>query len=176
MAVDARLILDAVMDDYALSVGGIHGISHWARVWENGLRLAAETGADVEVLKAFALIHDSKRLNDDDDPGHGPRAAVFARMLRGRGLELSEEAFRLLFVACRDHTTGLTHPSLTVQTCWDADRLDLGRVGICPDPDLLCTEAASRAETIDWANSRSEACEMPDWVAQEWGIDVDDLD
>jgi uncharacterized protein len=29
-----------------------------------------------------------------------------------------------------------------VQTCWDADRLDLGRVGIIPRPDRLCTEEA----------------------------------
>jgi uncharacterized protein len=176
MAVDARRILGAVRADYALTLGGIHGVSHWARVRENGLRLARETGADVEVIGAFALIHDSKRLNDDEDPGHGPRAAVFAGTLRGRGLELSDEAFDLLFVACRDHTIGRTHPSPTVQTCWDADRLDLGRVGMSPDPGLLCTEVASRPEVIEWANDRSEAREMPGWVAQEWGIAVDEFD
>ncbi|WZO96324.1 hypothetical protein EP7_003315 [Isosphaeraceae bacterium EP7] len=176
MPINARLILDAVMEEYVMSPGGIHGVSHWARVWENGLRLATETGADVEVVKAFALIHDSKRWNDDDDPGHGPRAAVFARTLRGRGLELGEETFELLFVACRDHTSGRTHPDPTVQTCWDADRLDLGRVGICPEPAFLCTEAASRAVMIDWANGRSEACEMPDWVADAWGIEIEGAD
>ncbi len=28
------------------------------------------------------------------------------------------------------------------KTCWDADRLDLPRVGIIPKKDRLCTEAA----------------------------------
>jgi hypothetical protein len=33
---------------------------------------------------------------------------------------------------------------ITVQTCWDADRLDLPRVGIQPLPQFLCTEAAKK--------------------------------
>ena len=31
---------------------------------------------------------------------------------------------------------------IKVQTCWDADRLDLGRVGIYPDAQFLCTNTA----------------------------------
>jgi hypothetical protein len=34
----------------------------------------------------------------------------------------------------------------TVQTCWDADRLDLGRVGIKPHPDFLSPFAAKLIE------------------------------
>jgi hypothetical protein len=36
------------------------------------------------------------------------------------------------------------HPDVTIQTCWDADRLDLGRVGIRPDPARMGTEAGKR--------------------------------
>jgi hypothetical protein len=40
-----------------------------------------------------------------------------------------------------------------VGVCWDADRLDLWRVGIKPDPRDLSTEAAKRPERIGWAKS-----------------------
>jgi uncharacterized protein len=51
---------------------------------------------------------------------------------------------------------------ITVQTCFDADRLDLGRVGKIPDPRLLCTDAAKDPKTIDWANQRSVSGYVPD--------------
>jgi uncharacterized protein len=38
------------------------------------------------------------------------------------------------------------HP--TIGTCWDADRLDLGRVGARPDPKYMSTEARKRAARI----------------------------
>jgi len=44
---------------------------------------------------------------------------------------------------------------VTVQTCWDADRPDLYRVGIKPNPDLLCTEIARQPGIIEWAVNRS---------------------
>jgi uncharacterized protein len=31
---------------------------------------------------------------------------------------------------------------VTVQTCWDADRLDLVRIDIQPEAERLCTDAA----------------------------------
>ena len=42
-----------------------------------------------------------------------------------------------------------------MQVCWDADRLDLGRVGYMPHPSRLCTPAARDAELIRWAYERS---------------------
>jgi uncharacterized protein len=68
--------------------------------------------------------------------------------LRGLLFDLQDTAFRLLHRACAGHTHEQTHTDITIQTCWDADRLDLGRVGITPDPKYLCTEAAKREETI----------------------------
>lgn len=52
-------ILRAVLDEYALPWDGDHGVSHRARVLENGLRLAEETGADIQVVQPFALPHDT---------------------------------------------------------------------------------------------------------------------
>ena len=48
----------------------------------------------------------------------------------------------MLTYAVRHHSDGLIEADVTVQTCWDADRLDLGRVGIVPRPDRLCTAHA----------------------------------
>jgi uncharacterized protein len=39
------------------------------------------------------------------------------------------------------HSEGAVHADPTVQTCWDADRLDLGRVGVMPDAKFLSAHA-----------------------------------
>ena len=168
MAFDERAIIAEVLRGYALDQGGIHGVAHWARVTENGLRVAGETGADVEVVRLFALLHDSRRLSDGDDAEHGPRAAEFARTLQGRVFQLTACQFKQLQAACEGHTGGRNHPDVTVRTCWDADRLDLGRIGIRPRPRLLCTDVARRDDTIRWA--MEECKRVPEFVREEWGI------
>lgn len=172
MTANLPLILQAVLGDYALPWNGDHGIAHWARVLENGSRLAGETGADIEVVSLFAVLHDSRRINEHTDPDHGPRAAEFARTLRGRLFDLSDHEFKLLHRACSGHTYELTHPDVTIQTCWDSDRLDLGRVGITPHPSRLCTKAAKRADTIQWADARGKMLFVPERVKSEWGINL----
>ena len=79
-------LIQAIRDQYVLNWHGIHGWDHWMTVWETGKTLANEAGADLRVVELFALIHDSCRLNDGHDPGHGPRAADFAFALSGYGL------------------------------------------------------------------------------------------
>jgi uncharacterized protein len=172
MPVNIPLILRVVLEDYALPWGGDHGVAHWARVFENGLRLAEETGAIVEVVRLFAVLHDSRRINEHTDPDHGPRAAEFARTLRGWLFDLSDPEFRLLHRACAGHTHERTHPDVTIQTCWDADRLDLGRVGITPHPSRLCTDVAKRPATIKWADGRATLGVVPEFVRDVWGIDL----
>ena len=172
MTLNLPLVLHAALGEYALPWGGDHGVSHWARVLENGLRLAEETGADIGVVRFFAVLHDSRRVNEATDPEHGPRAAEFARSLRGRLFDLPDHEFRLLHRACAGHTHERTHPDVTIQTCWDADRLDLGRVGITPHPSRLCTEAARRPEMIRWADGRASFGVVPEFVKEEWGIDL----
>ena len=152
--IDQELI-HTIRGQFALDWNGIHGARHWARVRENGLRLAGVTGANERVVELFALLHDSRRLNDDYDPEHGPRAALFAQSLVGRGFELGSSELQLLVAACHGHSDGLTVGDVTVLTCWDADRLDLGRVGIKPRPDRLCTQAARDTTVLDWAYARS---------------------
>lgn len=116
-----------------------------------GAQLAAETeGADPAVVEAFAWLHDCQRESDGDDPGHGARAARLAVELAGSGrLPLSREQLELLVEACARHTDGETSDDATIGVCFDADRLDLLRLGVQPDPALLSTEAGRRR--IGWA-------------------------
>jgi uncharacterized protein len=168
--IDARLLIQDVLSVYALPRAGIHGVAHWARVLENGRRLGPATGARMEVVESFAILHDACRLNDRGDPDHGPRAVALAATLRGPSLLLSDEAFTLLSEAIAHHTCGQTLGDVTVQTCWDADRLDLYRVGTLPRPQYLCTAAAKVQATIDWAVQRSLRSGPPPLVWEEWGL------
>jgi uncharacterized protein len=165
-----KSLVHAVLEDYALPWHGTHGVSHWARVLENGLRLAEETGANAEVVQLFAIFHDARRRNEDIDPEHGQRGAELAATLRGKWFRLPDADFDLLYAACADHTNGETEADITIQTCWDADRLDLGRVGIVPEPEKLCTPAARRL--IRWADGRACFEVVPERVSGEWGIDT----
>ncbi len=172
MSLNIPLILHAILEQYTLAWDGDHGIAHWARVLENGRRLVKETGANIEVVQLFAILHDCQRVNEGGDPKHGPRAAAFALEVRGLLFDLPDHEFRLLHRACAGHTHERTHPNITMQTCWDSDRLDLGRVGITPDPSRLCTNAAKRPEIIKWADHKATLGVVPEFVKTAWGIDL----
>lgn len=150
-------LISEIRLQYQLNWHGLHGIGHFLRVRENGLRLARENGALVRVVELFAFLHDACRLNDSLDPGHGSRAAELVRSLHGRFFQLAPEELELLEYACHFHTDGMTEGDITVQTCWDSDRLDLGRAHIKPRASRLCTDAARRPKIIQWAYKRSRA-------------------
>ncbi len=42
---DLAAIVRVILDGYVLPVQGLHGVVHWARVLENGLRIAEANGA-----------------------------------------------------------------------------------------------------------------------------------
>jgi len=164
----ARGLIRAVLKQYRLPLRGIHGPIHWGRVLENGLRLATLTGARPQVVELFAVFHDAGRVNEDHDPQHGSRGADLASALRGKHFDLGEEDFTILKVACRLHTEGLIKSDVTVQTCWDADRLDLGRVGVKPHPARLCTDAAKDFVMLEWADNRAAGGQIPEFVVEDW--------
>jgi uncharacterized protein len=125
----------------------------------------------VDVLEYFALLHDSRRLDDDHDASHGARAAQFAIALRNPWIDLDEEGFVLLEQALSRHTGGTCEEDVTVQACLDADRLDLERVGIQPNPRWLCTPRARDPETIAWASARARTGYVAIEILERWGID-----
>ncbi len=145
-----------VIRTFPMGPQSIHGPAHWTRVEENAFRIREETGADPRVLLLFALFHDSMRQNEIIDEGHGRRGAEYAAELREEGrFKLEDDAFELLVEACIKHTDGETEGHPTMLPCWDADRLDLWRCGIKPEPSRMCTQTARQKEIIDWAMKRS---------------------
>lgn len=121
-----------------------HGRNHWMKVRDNGLLLAENTpGADRTVIHLFALLHDYKRTNDGKDQAHGMHAATSISKIRNSLLEeLSDYQFFTLQEAIGYHNKPSISDNPTIGCCWDADRLDLPRVGINPDPQFLSTEKA----------------------------------
>ncbi len=172
--IDLKPLVHAILGDYTLRWDGPHGVGHWARVLGNGLRLADATGAKVEVVQLFAVFHDSHRVGDGHDDGHGRRGAEFAAELRGDLFDLPDADFALLYEACVAHSDGLIEGDVTIQACWDSDRLDLGRVGMIPAPKLLCTPAAKAPEMLKWADGRATFEVVPEFVKEEWGLDLRD--
>ncbi len=137
---------------------GVHGLPHWSRVWFHGRQLAEAVDVDPAILAWFAFLHDSQRHTDHRDPLHGQRAADFAVKLRRSGVitELEDADFERLCEAMRLHSDGHTEADAALRACWDADRLDLWRVGIRPDPNRLCTAHARSLAVMARANRMAE--------------------
>ena len=150
-----------VVEQIHLGKMSVHGPDHWKRVERNGLLLAQRSGADVTVVRLFAVFHDSRRLNDGSDPDHGARGAMFARELRDVMFSVSDQQFSQLHYACTWHTHQTFHEDPTIGTCWDADRLDLGRVGMIPDSQYLNTafakEIADYGSMYPWRHMLPES-------------------
>ena len=72
---DTAELLKHIRSQFKLNWRGIHGAPHWSRVLDNGLRLAERTSARSDVITLFAFLHDSRRVDDGTDHGHGQRAA-----------------------------------------------------------------------------------------------------
>jgi uncharacterized protein len=167
--IDIRPLLQRISFQYILDPDGVHGLAHWGRVLENGRRIAEEEGGDLTVITLFAIFHDACRHNQARDPGHGSRAAALALDLLSGHPALTSEQLKLLVKACLEHTNGKTRAKHTIQICWDADRLDLARVGIMPQRSMLCTRTAKSEEMINWANQRALEDFEPIIVREQWG-------
>lgn len=129
---------------------GIHGIDHWDRVYQNGQELITPKVKPL-VVSLFAYLHDSCRINDGKDPDHGGRAAEYISTLRDTLLkDVSDEDILLLKTACRQHTSTVSTGNPTIDACFDADRLDLWRVGIIPNPARMATEKGKEIARKDF--------------------------
>jgi uncharacterized protein len=139
------------------NLGLDHGADHWERVRQHSHAVSRSLGVDPLIGHLFALVHDSQREDEGSDPEHGPRAAAFVLANRA-GLFgfLSDGQIAALAHACREHSNGMTQGLPEVQACWDADRLDLWRVGATPDPQWLCTDYAKDEGVIAAAQTLLE--------------------
>ena len=141
---------------YQMDHEGYHGFDHWMRVLHNGRLLAAAENANLKLVELFCLLHDTQRKNEDADPLHGQRAAKYAKTLRGVWFDVTDSEMALLTEALTYHSDGHTEGDVTVRVSWDADRLDLGRVGVRPAPELLCTDTAKSLDVLEPAYVRSK--------------------
>lgn len=139
----------------------LHGPQHWWTVFCNARSLAhaagvpralnpsISRGSPMEFLCWFAMLHDCGRTNDDNDPHHGERGCAYACELFDSGvIQLPKSTAAELFRAIRHHSDGQLSDHPLTAICWDADRLELPRVGIRPDPRYMSTaEGIARART-----------------------------
>ena len=173
-------LLKIVTKQFRLDTSSPHGPNHWMRVKRNGFELSEKTGANKLVVELFSIFHDSCRVNDNHDKGHGKRGAKLAKKLHKMGyVPCSKDELDLLIRACEGHTGGENPDDITIATCWDADRLDLPRVGIDVNPDLLCTDDAKDPDFIELCRQRAldwKEKQLPehhdDWVLSPVNLNV----
>lgn len=136
----------------------LHGQFHQLTVGANALLIIQDqwtygtqfTQDEVWACYLFALIHDSQRFDDGVDPSHGVRAATLVAYFKeDRQTHLifkDHKVWDRLFEAVLQHCNPRAKISQDVisAVCWDADRLDLGRVRIRPDASYLSTPFAQR--------------------------------
>lgn len=160
---DLAALLDAVSSRATNLASHIHGPEHWHSVALAALHLLKEgERADRPLVFLFALLHDAMRDDDGYDADHGPRAASLVTELREQGLlDMPERRADRLQRALSAHTLGETCADPTIALCWDADRLDIGRVGFDLDPDFFSTDTgralAASGQPRRWADG------PPDW-------------
>jgi uncharacterized protein len=135
------MILQQIKSQFQCDWWGHHGVRHWSRVRRNGLAIGREAKIGeqgLRVVELFAVFHDACRVNEWDDPGHGPRGAALAHSMRDQ-LNINDWQWKLLDQACSLHTEVTRDFSLhrVIQVCLDADRLDIPRVGMQVDPRYL---------------------------------------
>lgn len=185
-------VVERVLSQFVLDREGRHGPKHWDRVRITGLEIAAFRKFDPLVFELFSLFHDSCRVEEGHDPHHGLRGAALAEELCGRMGIISEMSFSRAVEACRLHTSCSRHNDPVIQACFDADRLDLPRVGIEPNPKLISAETWSnnalrlgavkraRSSGFDRGNDGSPAeghqvSARPASLVTRKGLDIDRL-
>jgi len=150
-------LLNIIKKDFKLDLYGDHGIYHWQRVFLNTQKLAKYYNVTSEIFELFSILHDSKRENEYQDINHGKRASEFVKeLIERKYIKLDTIDEQRLIYACVNHTkpdmTNLLYNDIIVQICFDADKMDIERVGIIPDKKYFLTQYAKELIT----NPRSE--------------------
>lgn len=114
----------------------VHDFDHILRVYRMAERLALAEGADLEIVRAAALLHDAEGSSPDDPAKratHQHASADFAaQVLSGEGWEAERiAAVQHCIRAHRFRDTSEPPHTLEAQIIFDADKLDaIGAVGV----------------------------------------------
>jgi len=112
----------------------LHGVGHVLRVYYFATKFGGKLHADMDVLKAAALLHDIARPLEDDDPNidHATLSAEIAKSILEE-VGFPKEKIEEVLHAIRSHRfkKGEKPKTLEAKILQDADRLDaLGAMGI----------------------------------------------
>ena len=148
----------------------VHGPRHWARVRRFGALLATRVALPAEAracVELFAWLHDLAREDDGASRRHAVDGAEqIDAVLPEIAGPLSPDQIETIRVAIRYHSDGMVAARAweagafdgigwprdlavaTVGCCWDADRLDLPRVGVVPTEAFMSTPVWREVQQI----------------------------
>lgn len=108
-----------------------HGFDHVLRVTRLAERLAIEEGADLEIVRTAALLHDVARAEQErSGTSHAELGALRARQILAGN---PPERIEAVAAAIEQHRFRVDNPPVTIeaQVLYDADKLDaIGAVGV----------------------------------------------
>ncbi len=117
-----------------LKVGSTHSFDHVERVTRFAIYIGEKVGADMDVLKASALLHDIARDLEDENPAidHAEEGAKMAeKILAELGFPRSKIESVVYAIRVHRFRKGEKPKTIEAQILQDADRLDaLGAMGI----------------------------------------------
>ncbi len=116
---------------YYRGADAVHDFDHVLRVLVMTERLAREEGADLEIVRTAALLHDVARGQGDRlSTDHAQAGAEFAqRLLQGQPAEQVEAVAHA--IAAHRFRGGPTPQTLEAMVLHDADKLDaIGAIGV----------------------------------------------
>jgi uncharacterized protein len=113
----------------------VHDFEHVLRVYRMAVRLAEEENADLEIVKAAALLHDAQGSASDAETrsSHQYQSAAFARLiLQQDGWDEKQvKAVEHCIRAHRFRSDGEVPQTKEAMVLFDADKLDvLGAIGV----------------------------------------------
>ncbi len=156
------LFMDALVFKTTINFNYAHGPAHWQSVYRFGKMLYP--GIDKGVLFYFSVFHDFFKSNDFADKSHGKKALTAMPLIKenlkiwNKDKKAHNSQIEQLAFAFENHDctiqeyASLTNPlkdNKNVRACLDADKLDLGRVGIIPESKHLLTEEAKKYNDIN---------------------------
>lgn len=127
----------------SFSNSNIHGIKHLRKVAYLAGRFATCLNTNIEAAVIGGYLHDCARIDDGVGNHHAHKSAVLAEKILNEIYPNYVES-KTIYNAIYSHADGLISDDKIIGCVWDADRLNLIRLGIIPQLDLLSTPVARR--------------------------------
>ena len=132
------MVIDEIKKDaqkFFLNVGGCHDWSHVERVYEIAKNIGEKEGADLEVIKISAWLHDIAREEEMQANGgicHAERSAELSKeILEKHNIDSSKMNSILHCISSHRFKNNKVPESKEAKILYDADKLDsIGAVGI----------------------------------------------